>query len=116
MNIYVGNLSFKTTEDSLRTAFEQFGAVRASRVVTDKFTGKSKGFAFVEMDNAEEANKAIAGMDGKDLDGRTLRVNESRPREEGGFGGGERRGGGGGGFGGGERRGGFGGGFGGGRR
>lgn len=84
MNIYVGNLSFKTTEDGLRAAFEAFGAVKAARVVSDKFTGKSKGFGFVEMDNAEEAQKAIAGMDGKDLDGRPVRVNEARPRPEGG--------------------------------
>jgi RNA recognition motif-containing protein len=82
MNIYVGNLSFKTTEEGLRAAFEAFGAVSAARVVTDKFTGKSKGFGFVEMPNDEEAGKAIAGMDQKDLDGRPLRVNEAKPRTD----------------------------------
>ena len=82
MNIYVGNLSFKTTEEGLRAAFEAFGAVSAVRVVTDKFTGKSKGFGFVEMPNDEEAGKAIAGMDQKDLDGRPLRVNEAKPRTD----------------------------------
>ena len=83
MNIYVGNLSFKTTEEGLRAAFESFGTVSAARVVTDKFTGRSKGFGFVEMPNAEEGRKAIAGMDQKDMDGRPLRVNEAKPREEG---------------------------------
>ena len=83
MNIYVGNLSFKTTEEDLRTAFEAFGAVSAARVVTDKFTGRSKGFGFVEMTNDVEAQKAITGMDQKDMDGRPVRVNEARPREEG---------------------------------
>ena len=83
MNIYVGNLSFKTNEGGLRTAFEAFGTVSAIRIVTDKFTGRSKGFAFVEMPNAEEAQKAIAGMDQKDMDGRPLRVNEAKPREDG---------------------------------
>jgi RNA recognition motif-containing protein len=122
LKIYVGNLSFNTTEDGLREAFEQFGEVASASIVTDRETGRSRGFAFVEMPNDGEAKAAIEGMNGKDLDGRNLTVNEARPREAGsggrggGGGGGFRRGGGGGGFGGGGggRRGGSGGGYGGG--
>ena len=84
MNLYVGNLSFKTMDDDLKVAFEAFGQVAAARVVMDKFTGKSKGFAFVEMPNDAEAKAAIAGLDGKDFQGRPLRVNEARPKPEGG--------------------------------
>ena len=97
MNIYVGNLSFNAVDDDLRQAFSAFGAVDSARVVTDKFTGQAKGFGFVEMPNAEEAKAAIAGLDGKDLGGRALRVNESQPKEQ-------RSGGGGGGYGGGGGR------------
>ncbi|NUM54090.1 MAG: RNA-binding protein [Candidatus Hydrogenedentes bacterium] len=99
MNLYVGNLSYNTTESSLRKAFEAFGAVDSARIIIDKMTDKSKGFAFVEMPNAAEAKAAIEGLDGKDLDGRPLRVNEARPKTEGGGGGGRGgyRGGGGGG-------------------
>ncbi len=138
--LYVGNMSFKTTEDELRDAFAEFGSVTDVYVAVDKMTGRPRGFAFVTMGTDEEAAKAAEGMNGRDLGGRALTVNEARPKEDrprgggfggggggrggfggggrGGFGGGERRGGGfggerrGGGFGG-ERRG---GGFGGGRR
>lgn len=109
MDIYVGNLAYATDDDALRAAFAAFGEVSSARVVVDRMTNRSKGFGFVEMPNAEEANAAIAALNGTDLDGRTIRVNESqpKPREErrggrGGFGGGSR-----GAFGGG--RGGFGG-------
>ena len=84
MDIYVGNLSFKAAEEDIRAAFEAFGAVTSARVVMDKITGKSKGFAFVEMANEEEAKAAIAGLDGKEIQGRPVRVNEARPRTEGG--------------------------------
>ena len=103
MNIYVGNLPREATEDDLRQAFEAFGQVSSAKIITDKFTGDPRGFGFVEMSNSTEAQAALTGLDGKDLKGRTLRVNEARPRTEGG------RGGGGGGFG---RGGGGGGGFG----
>ncbi|MBI4042070.1 MAG: RNA-binding protein [Deltaproteobacteria bacterium] len=115
MNIYVGNLAFALTEEELREAFGNYGTVESVKVMTDKFTGKSKGFGFVEMPDAEQAKAAISGLDGKDLKGRALKVSEARPREEGGSRGFERGGrGGGGGYGGGGHRG--GGGSGGGRR
>ena len=110
--LYVGNLSFKTTEDELRSAFGQFGAVTDVYVAMDKMTGRPRGFAFVTMGTADEAKVAAEKMNGVDLGGRQLTVNEARPKEErpgGGFGGGGGgRGFGGGGGGGG--RGGFGGG------
>jgi RNA recognition motif-containing protein len=81
MNIYVGNLSHSSTEDGLRQLFEQFGAVSTVKIIQDKFTGASRGFAFVEMPNAEEAKQAIENTNGVDLDGRNLRVNEARPVE-----------------------------------
>ncbi|MEX0716636.1 MAG: RNA-binding protein [Planctomycetaceae bacterium] len=101
--LYVGNLSFKTTADSLREAFAQYGTVTSASVVSDRETGRSRGFGFVEM--SDGADEAIEAMNGADLDGRTLTVNEARPREDrpsggggyGGGGGGGRRGGGGGG-------------------
>jgi RNA recognition motif-containing protein len=101
MNIYVGNLPREATEDDLRQAFEAFGQVTSAKIITDKFTGDPRGFGFVEMSNSTEAQAALTGLDGKDLKGRTLRVNEARPRTEGGRGGGGfgRGGGGGGGFG-----------------
>ncbi len=106
--LYVGNLSFKTTEDELRSAFGQFGSVTDVYVAMDKMTGRPRGFAFVTMGTADEAKSAAEKLNGTDLGGRQLTVNEARPKEErpgGGFGGGGR------GFGGGgERRGGFGGG------
>jgi RNA recognition motif-containing protein len=98
MDIYVGNLSYETTEDELKTTFEQFGQVASVRIVKDKFSGDSKGYGFVEMASKEEAQAAIAGLDGKELNSRTLKINEARPREQGGRGGSrDRRGGGGGG-------------------
>lgn len=84
MIIYVGNLSCKASEEDLCTAFGAFGAVAAARVVMDNVTGKSKGFAFVEMASDEEAKTAIAGLDGKDIQGRPVRVNEARPGAAGG--------------------------------
>ena len=113
--LYVGNLSFKTTEDELRSAFGQFGSVTDVYVAMDKMTGRPRGFAFVTMGTADEAKAAAEKMNGTDVGGRQLTVNEARPKEErsGGFGGGGGRGFGGGGGGGG--RGGFGGGGGGGR-
>lgn len=105
MNIYVGNLSYNATEADLRTAFEQYGAVSSTSVVMDKMTGRSRGFGFVEMPNNAEGQKAIEGLNNADLCGRPLKVNEARPKPEGGRGGGgggggrfdDRRGGGGGG-------------------
>lgn len=90
MNIYVGNLLREATEDDLRQAFEAFGQVTSVKIITDKFTGDSRGFGFVEMPNSTEAQSAISGLDGKDLKGSTLKVNEARPRRDdrrGGFGG-----------------------------
>ncbi|HTX79354.1 MAG TPA: RNA-binding protein [Longilinea sp.] len=84
MNIYVGNLSFQASEDDVRQAFEAFGQVDSVSIVKDKFTGQSRGFAFVEMPNQAEAQAAIAGLNGKDLKGRAVNVNEARPRTEGG--------------------------------
>lgn len=108
--LYVGNLSFGTTEGDLKSLFESCGAVRSCSVIVDKFTGKSRGFGFVEMASPAEAQKAVSELHGKDCDGRPLTVNEARPREErprgggGGFGGGGRDGGGYGGGGGGGGR------------
>uniref|UniRef100_UPI004049171F RNA recognition motif domain-containing protein n=1 Tax=Cephaloticoccus sp. TaxID=1985742 RepID=UPI004049171F len=109
--LYVGNLSFKTTEDELRSHFGQYGSVTDVYVAMDRMTGRPRGFAFVTMGTAEEAQSAAEKVNGSELDGRQLTVNEARPKEErsGGFGGGG--GGGGRGFGGGGGgRGGFGGG------
>jgi len=109
MNIYVGNLAHAASEDDVRKAFEEFGQVDSVKIILDKFTNQSRGFGFVEMPNNTEAQAAVAGLNSKDLMGRSLRVNEAhakrddRRRGGGGFGGG---GGGGGGYG----RGGFGGG------
>ena len=107
MNIYVGNLPFNLSEDELRGAFAAFGAVTSATVIKDQFTGQSRGFGFVEMPSSDEATAAINGLNGKELKGRALKVNEARPREERrpGGGGGPRRGPGGPG-GGGDRRGG----------
>ena len=107
MNIYVGNLSPQTTEDDLRQAFEAFGQVENTNVIKDKYSGESKGFGFVEMPSKDEAQKAIDEMNGKDLQGNPVNVNEARPRTDRG-GGGSRGGGGrgGGGRGGGGRGGG----------
>jgi RNA recognition motif-containing protein len=90
VKIYVGNLSYSTDNDGLRAAFEQFGAVNSAEVVIDRNTSRSRGFGFVEMANDDEARAAVAGLDGKDLDGRAVKVNEARPRsnDSGGGGGG----------------------------
>ena len=96
MNIYVGNLSPDTTEGELREAFAAFGQVATATIIKDRFSGEPRGFAFVEMPTRSEAQNAINGLNGKNLKGRTLNVNEARPRTEGGSGGG-------GGFGGGRR-------------
>lgn len=100
MNIYVGNLSYSSTEESVRQHFAQYGEVSAVRIIQDRETGRSRGFGFVEMPNDEEAKAAISALDGKDIDGRPVKLNEAQPRPERRGGGG---GGGGGGFGGGRR-------------
>ena len=98
MNIYVGNLSYEVTEEDLKKAFEVFGEVDTVKVIKDNYTGRSKGFGFVEMPAKSEAQSAIEGLNGKDLKGRSLNVSEARPRSEGRRGGarpgGPRRGGG----------------------
>ncbi|MDD5205960.1 MAG: RNA-binding protein [Desulfobacterales bacterium] len=95
MNIYVGNLSYTITEDDLRQAFEAFGQVTSASIIKDKFSGQSKGFGFVEMPSKEEAQAAITALNGKEMKGRNLSVNEARPRtddrRQGGGGGGGRR-------------------------
>lgn len=93
MNIYVGNLSREITEEDLRQAFEAFGQVATTTIIKDKFSGESRGFGFVEMPAKAEAESAIAGLNGKDLKGRNLNVNEAKPRPEGGREGGRRDGG-----------------------
>ena len=91
--LYVGNLSFSTTEDELRSAFEVHGSVGSVNVITDRETGRSRGFGFVEMDEASGAEKAMRSLDGSDLGGRTLKVNEAQDkRRDGGGGGGGGRG------------------------
>ncbi len=82
MNIYVGNLSYNVTEEDLRKAFAAFGQVASASIIKDKFSGRSKGFGFVEMPSNEEAKAAIAAMNGKELGGRNLNVNEARPRSD----------------------------------
>jgi RNA recognition motif-containing protein len=94
MRLYVGNLSFNTTENDLQDAFERFGSVTDVKIMMDHGTGRSRGFGFVTMGGASEGTAAIAGLHEQDMDGRNLTVNEARPREErgggGGFGGGNR--------------------------
>src|SRR3954451_15262942 len=87
-NIFVGNLSYATTEQELETAFGEYGAVERVSVVRDRDTGQSRGFAFVEMTNSAEANNAIKALNGREVNGRALNVNEARPREQRGPGGG----------------------------
>ena len=82
MNIYVGNLSYGMSEDELRDAFGAFGEVSSVKILMDRETGRSRGFGFVEMPNQSEAEMAIAQLNGKDLGGRALRINEARPREQ----------------------------------
>ncbi len=84
MNIYIGNMSFDTTEDQLRQAFAGFGDVSTVNIIKDKYTGEPRGFAFVEMSGKDEAMAAITGLNGQDLNGRALNVNEAKPRAEGG--------------------------------
>ncbi len=98
-NIFVGNLDFGATEDAIRALFEPFGTVERVNIMTDRETGRSRGFAFVEMANAADADRAIAALNGKALNGRTLNINEARPRPERTGGGGGRGAGAGGGFG-----------------
>ena len=88
-NIFVGNLDYNATEESVRSLFERYGAVTSARIMTDRETGRSRGFAFVEMENETEADQAISALNGYKLDGRALNVNEARPKpDRGGFGGG----------------------------
>ena len=82
MNIYVGNLSYSSTSNSLEEIFSAFGEVSSAKVISDRDTGRSKGFGFVEMPNSNEAQAAIDELNNKDIDGRKLRVNEARPRED----------------------------------
>ena len=82
MKLYVGNLSFNTTETSLQDAFERFGTVTDSVIMMDRMTSRSRGFGFVTMGNSAEGNAAINGLHGQDLDGRNLTVNEAKPRED----------------------------------
>ena len=82
MNIYVGNLSYKATDEDLRAAFEAFGQVASARVIMDKETGRSRGFGFVEMPSDDEGRKAIEAVNNKEIAGRPVRVNEARPRED----------------------------------
>ena len=82
MNIYVGNLSYGVSDDQLREVFEAYGTVSSAKVISDKFSGRSKGFGFVEMDDDNEAKTAIEDLDGAEIDGRAVKVNEARPREE----------------------------------
>jgi RNA recognition motif-containing protein len=93
MNIYVGNLSFNTAEDELRDLFSAYGEVQSVKIISDQFTGRSRGFGFVEMADREAGMKAVQELDSRDLGGRALKVNEARPKTQGG--GGDRRGGGG---------------------
>jgi RNA recognition motif-containing protein len=78
--IYVGNLNYNTTEDDLRNLFSQYGTIESVNIITDRFSGQSKGFGFIEMSDGEEAKQAIAGMDQQELGGRTLKVNEAREK------------------------------------
>jgi cold-inducible RNA-binding protein len=111
--IYVGNLSFNSTEQDLEDMFGEFGTVHSVKIIEDRDTGRSRGFAFVEMSSNEEAQSAISGLNGREVDGRALTINEAKPQEDrggsrgggrGGYGGGGNRRGGGGGYGGGGSR------------
>ena len=97
MNIYVGNLSYEVTEEDLQEVFEGFGQIESVKIINDNYSGRSKGFGFVEMSNNAEAQSAINGLNDNELKGRTLRINAARPRNEnrggrGGYGGGRRGG------------------------
>ena len=102
-NLFIGSLAYATNDDGLKAHFEQIGEVASARVITDRDSGRSKGFGFVEMSSDEEAQKAVAMFDGKEFEGRTLTVNEARPMEERPRTGGFRKSGGDGGFRGGKR-------------
>ena len=105
MKLYVGNLSFNTSNQDLNDLFGAVGTVVSSNIIEDRETGRSRGFGFVEMSSKSEGETAIAQFDGKEVDGRTLKVNEAKPQDKrGGGGGGFNRGGGGGGYGGGRNR------------
>lgn len=82
MNIYVGNVFIGVSEDDLRQAFETYGQVKSAKIITDRYTGNSRGFGFVVMPNHQEAKLALSGLNGKDLKGQTLKVNEARPRND----------------------------------
>ena len=82
MNIYVGNISYQVDEEDLKKVFEEFGEVSSAKIITDKYSGRSKGFGFVVMDNDDEASAAIKNLNGKDLNNRQIVVNEARPRRE----------------------------------
>ena len=88
MNIYAGNLAYSVTDQSLEELFSEFGTVTSARVIQDRDTGRSKGFGFVEMSTNEEASAAIEALNGKEIDGRAVTVNEARPKPQGGGGGG----------------------------
>ncbi len=90
INIYVGNLSFDASESELKSLFEAYGAVDSAKIIVDQFTNRSRGFGFIEMQNREEGLKAIQELDSKDLGGRSLKVNEARPKNSSGGGGGRR--------------------------
>jgi|TARA_B100000953_G_scaffold178121_1_gene146695 RNA recognition motif-containing protein len=81
MNLYVGNLSYDMSEENLRTEFAEYGEVQSAKIITDKFTGRSRGFGFVEMNSDDEGKKAMEELNGKDCEGRQLVVNEARPRD-----------------------------------
>ena len=82
MNMYVGNLSFSVNEDDLKQAFSEFGEVESVKIIMDKFSGQSKGFGFVEMPSNSEADKAIKALNGQDLKGRNIKVNQAKPRDD----------------------------------
>ncbi len=81
MNLYVGNLSYEMSEEKLRSEFAEYGEVQSAKIITDKFTGRSRGFGFVEMNSDDEGKKAMEELNGKDCEGRQLVVNEARPRD-----------------------------------
>lgn len=83
MNIYVGNLAYSVSDDDLKNAFEEFGDVQSAKIITDRQTGRSKGFGFVEMENDDEAQKAIDALDSTEMDGRTVKVNKAKPKPSG---------------------------------
>lgn len=90
MRIYVGNLNYDANDETLLGLFKEYGQVESAKVITDKYSGRSRGFGFVEMPDSAEAQKAIEALNGQEVDGRTLKVNEARPRGSGGGGGGDR--------------------------